>query len=103
MFEVLARPSALLAELHHRPHRSGWNDAGQLHVGLCDGFDHRGIRQQRRVVNLDYPATFQHDAILDGGSGRDQVELELALQSLLDDLEMKKAQEPTAKAKSEGG
>src|SRR5207244_3216935 len=67
VFEVLERPAALLAELHHRPHISGWSDDGQLHVGLCDGFDHRGIRQQRRVVNLDYPATFQLDAILDGG------------------------------------
>src|SRR5947207_520828 len=103
VFEVLERPSALLAELHHRPHISGWSDDGQLHVGLCDGFDHRWIRQQRRVVNLDYPATFQLDAILDGGSGCDQVELELALQSLLDDLEMKKAEEATAKTKSEGG
>src|SRR5438309_643880 len=41
--------------------------------------------------------------ILDRRRRRDQVELELALQALLDDLEMQQPEEAAAKAEAEGG
>ena len=48
-------------------------------------------------------AVGQMDAIDDAGRGGDQVEIELALQPLLDDLEMQQAEEAAAEAEAQGG
>ena len=44
-----------------------------------------------------------HDVVDDRGRGRDEVEVELALEPLLDDLEMQQAEEAAAEAEAERG
>ncbi len=48
-------------------------------------------------------AVGQQDAVDDRGRGRDQVEVELALQPLLDDLQVQQAEEAAAEAEAERG
>ena len=50
---------------------------------------------------MDHAAVAHGDLVDHRGSGGDQVEIELALQPLLDDLQMQKAEKAAAKAKAE--
>ena len=56
-----------------------------------------------RVVQLLHRAVGQVHAVDDRGRGGDQVEVELALQPLLDDLEVQQAEEAAAEAEAERG
>ena len=60
-----------------------------------------GIRELRRIVDLDHLAVGQRHAIADAGRGGDQVDLEFALQALLDDLHVKQPEEAAAEAEAE--
>src|SRR5262245_55199136 len=71
-------------------------------VGLLDVVDlerwgelGRAVDQHRLPVALDHP-------VGDGGRGRDEREAELALETLLDDLQMEEPEETTAEAEPEG-
>src|SRR5262249_25945674 len=103
VLEVLELAAPVLAELHHRADVGRRLDDAELHEGLGDGLDHRRVRQQGRVVDLHYSATFQVDLVLDGRRGRDQVQLEFALQAFLHDLEVKQAEESAAEAEAQRG
>ena len=48
-------------------------------------------------------AVGQRDAVDDRGRGGDEIEIELALQPLLDDLQMQQAEEAAAEAEAERG
>src|SRR5260370_39854969 len=91
-----------MAELHNRADKAGGHDDGKVHVRLRDGIDHGGVRQHRRIVDGDYSATFQRYLVLDGRSGRDQVELELALEAFLHDLQVEQAEESAPESKTQG-
>ena len=102
VLEVLEGAAPLLAELHHRADVGRRHDDGQLHERLGDGFDHGGVRQERRVVDFHYLTALQLDPVLDGRRRGDELELELALEALLDDLEVEKAEEPAPKSEPQG-
>src|ERR1700694_2389460 len=101
VLQVLVDAAALLAQFHHRPDVVGRNDDGQLHKRLRDRLDCGRVGHQGRIVDLDDPAALELHPVLDGQRRRDEVELELALQALLDDLEVQKPEEPAAEAKAE--
>src|SRR4029077_7398683 len=103
VLQLFEHAAAILRELHHRPDISGRDDDRQPHERLGDGLDRGGIGKQRRVVDLDGVAPLELYAVLDGGRRRDELQLELALQALLHDLEVEQAQESASKAKSQRG
>ena len=61
----------------------------------------RRIGQLGRVVDLDDVAVGGGDAIEHARRGGDQVEVELALEPLLDDLHVQQAEEAAAEAEAE--
>ena len=63
--------------------------------------DPHRVRHVGRVVQVVTVAVGQVDAVDDRGRGGDQVEVELALQPLLDDLEVQQAEEAAAEAEAE--
>ena len=61
-----------------------------------------GLGQQRRVVDDDRAAAVRElDVVLDRRRRRDEVEVELALEALLDDLHVEQAEEPAAEPEPE--
>ena len=61
------------------------------------------VRHVGRIVQFDLLAVGQLDLVDDRRRGRDQVEVELARQPLLDDLQMQEAEEAAAEAEAERG
>ena len=60
------------------------------------------VREERRVVDHDLAAAVgQHDVVLDRRRRGDEVEVELALEALLDDLHVEQAEEPAAEPEAE--
>ncbi|KPC74051.1 hypothetical protein ADL26_11750, partial [Thermoactinomyces vulgaris] len=55
------------------------------------------------VGDLDFLAVLLDDLVDHVGRGRDQVEVELALEALLDDLQVEQAEEADAEAEAERG
>src|SRR5207245_7816649 len=64
-------------------------------------FDRCWIWKQGGVVDLDDVAALQLDPVLDRRRCGDELELELAFEPLLDDLEVKQAKEAASKAESQ--
>ena len=99
--QLVVQLHAILAQVVHAPHR-----AATLLAQLHDGARKLGGRQNRRiddrlahlgdlafgelarVVDAHLGAVLSNDAIHDVWGRRDEVEVELALQTLADDLEM---------------
>ena len=59
------------------------------------------VRHVGRIVQLDLGLVGERDPVDDRWRGRDEVEVELALEPLLDDLEMQEAEKAAAKAEAE--
>src|ERR1035441_7743405 len=68
---------------------------------LFDFRDFAGIEPARRIVDFDHLAIGLRDLVAHAGCGGDQVEIEFALQTFLDDLHVKQAQEAAAEAEAE--
>ena len=69
---------------------------------LADLLDVARSRHLRRVVDGDLaPTVGQLDVVLDRRRGRDQVEVELALEALLDDLHVEQPEEAAAEPEPE--
>ena len=68
---------------------------------LLDFLDLHRVRHVDRIVDLDLLSVAQLDLVDHRRRGRDQVEVELALQPLLDDLEVQQAEEAAAEAEAE--
>ena len=69
--------------------------------GLFDLLDLGGVGPARGIVDLDDAAVGQGDLVAHAGSGGDEVEVVLALEPLLNDLEMEQAEEAAAEAEAE--
>ena len=70
--------------------------------GLFDLFDFAGIEPARRIVDFDHRAVGFIDLVADAGSGGDEVEIEFALETLLNDLHVEQAEEAAAESEAEG-
>ena len=101
--EVDLDAAAVLAEFQDRAEIVvGRQDRG-ADPRLLDGEDLHDVGHVGRVVQLLLGAVAQVQAIDDRRRGGDEVEVELALQPLLDDLEVEQAEEAAAEAEAEGG
>ena len=61
-----------------------------------------GSSQRGRVVDFDHRAVGFVDLVAHAGSGGDEVEIEFALEALLNDLHVEQAEEAAAEAEAEG-
>ena len=68
---------------------------------LADFLDLRQFRQLGRIFHLQHGAVAQDDFVDDGRRRGDQVLVELALQTLLDDLHVQQAEKAAAEAEAE--
>ena len=75
----------------------------RLDPGLQDGLDVHRVGHVGGVVEFDLRAVAHLDLVDHRGGGRDQVEVELAAQALLDDFQVQQAQESAAEAEAQGG
>ena len=64
--------------------------------------DFAGIEPARRIVDFDHRAVGFVDLVADAGGGGDEVEIEFALQTLLNDFHVEQAEEAAAEAEAEG-
>ena len=61
----------------------------------------RRVGPARGIVDLDDGAVGQRDLVAHAGRGGDEVEVVLALEALLNDLEMQQAEEAAAEAEAQ--
>ena len=101
--ELPLSAAAVLAELDDGAEILVRREDGRLDPRLGDAFDPHGIWHVGGVVQLDLVTVGQRDFIDHARGRRDQVEIELPAQALLNDLKVEKAQEPAAEAETEGG
>ena len=76
-------------------------DHGGVDDRLFDLLDLGGIGKLGRVIDFDHFARRGGDAVAHAGRGGDQVDIELALQPLLHDLQVQQAQEAAAEAEAQ--
>ena len=100
VFGVFASP--LHEQRHHHPHIPFGNMDGSLDVWLLDTNNRTGIWKVRGIINLDKCFVLQVEFVLYRRHGEDQRDVEFALQSFLDDLQVEQAKEPAAETKAEG-
>src|SRR5713226_2623983 len=98
---ALVYATPLLPELHDRADVFCRRDDPRLHVRLLDA-DHRGaVRHQAGILDHVHRAVGLMDVVFHVRHGADQVEVELALESLAHDLHVQEPQEPAAKPEPE--
>src|SRR5215212_2390212 len=91
---------SIVAESHHGPHVFFGADHGRPYYGLPDLIEY--LRQLARVGYLDDLA-FDNDLVLHTRRGRNEVEVELTLESLLNDLHVQQTQETTPEPEAHPG
>ena len=89
-----------LAELHDRADVVARREDRGPHHGLADLGD-LAVGELARVGHDDLGAVLHHHLVDHVGRGRDQVEVELALEPLADDLHVQQAEEAAAEAEAE--
>ena len=91
-------------QLHHGAHEVGRHDDLRLQVRLLDPLDARDVGQVLRARDLYHAAVRLVHVVVHGRARRDEVQAKLALQALLHDLHVEKAEEShtEAKAKRDG-
>src|SRR5690606_16176387 len=98
---VDVRPAAVLAERHQRADVLGRGDDLGLDVGLADLGDLADGRHLARVRDFELRPVRQLDRVADVRERGDDVEVELAVEALLDDLHVEHAEEADAEAEAE--
>ncbi len=71
-------------------------------TGFFDFVDFAGIGPARRVVDFDQFAVGFGDLVAHAGRGGDEVEVEFALQALLNDFHVEQAEKAAAEAEAQG-
>ena len=78
-----------------------WHQNVGTHDRLAHFLDHRGVGQQRRVINVDNLTALLLHLEHYGRGGGNQIQIVLALQALLDDLHVQHAEETDTEAKTQ--
>ena len=97
---VLVDAAALGAERHDRADVLGRRHDARLDVRLLDAVDHAGVRQLRRALEQLHRAVGVVDVVLDVRHRRHEVQIELALEPLLDDLHVQQTRESRSGSRS---
>jgi hypothetical protein len=100
IFCVLINTAALLAKLHHRADIGGRRKDAGLHKGLGCALDDRGVRIICGVVDGDLASAGQREAVDNRGQRGDDVQIVFALQPLLNNFHVQKAQKTAAEAEA---
>ena len=95
--------AAVLAQLEDAAEILVGRQDGRADPRLVDLLDLHQVRHVDRIVDFDLLAVGQLHLVDDRRRGRDEVEVELALQPLLDDFEVQQAEEAAAEAEAERG
>ena len=95
------RAATSYGEVHDRADVIGRDEDLRLQVGLLDPLDLTGVGHLLRGVQADHLAALAEHVILHGRRGGKQVQVELALQALLDHFHMQQAQKAHAEAEAE--
>ena len=98
---IVAAP--LLAELHDAADVLGRGHDARLHVRLLDARDVRDVGEVARILDREHLAVGLVDVVLHRRHRGDQVEVELALEPFLHDLQVQQAEEAAAEAEAERG
>ena len=91
----------LIAQRDHVAEVVLWHEHRDGDDRLANLLDLRQFGELGRVFDVDQAAVTQHYFVDDGRRRGDQVLVELALETLLDDLHMQQAEKPAAKAETE--
>ncbi|CDN46190.1 hypothetical protein BN871_LI_00040 [Paenibacillus sp. P22] len=91
----------VLAQLHDGADKVVRHDDGGLDIRLLDMLDLADLRVVGRIVDAEHLAARKRHGIDDARRRRDEVDVELALDALLDDVHMEQAQESAAEAEAE--
>ncbi len=98
---ALHRATAFLAQLHDGARELG----GRQDRRVDDRLAHLGnlsFGELARVINAHLGAILRHNAVDDVRGSRDEVKVELSLQTLANDLQVEQSEEAAAKAEAEG-
>ncbi len=96
------RAPAPRGQLHQRADVPVGSHHAKPHPRLLDGLDLADVRELGGVVHRDDAAVHrQQHAVLDRRRARNEVEVELALETLLDDLHVEEAEEAAPEAEAE--
>ena len=101
VFEFLLHAAFFLAQLQHAAHRILRRDDHRGQDGLLDSLNRSGRRKFRGVVDFQDVARGRRDAILHARRGGDEVDIEFALEPLLNNLHVQQAEKAAAKAESQ--
>ena len=101
ILHVLEHAAALLTKLHDVADKLARRIDVRVRDRLLGELDQRRVRVIRRVVDRKHGAVGFRDVVDDAWRGRDEVEVVLALEALLDDLHVQKAEEAAAEAEAE--
>ena len=85
---VCCNAAVLDSELHDGTRILGRADNLGLEVGLLDALDTRSLGQILRATDIDHLAVGLVHVVVDRGARGNEVQVELALQALLNDLHM---------------
>ena len=88
-------------QLHHGAHEVWRHDDLGLEVGLLDVVDASDVGQVLWACDVDHLAVGLVHVVVNRGRCGNEVEAKLALEALLDDLHVEKAEEAHAKAKAQ--
>ena len=100
--QVDLQAAPLLTELQHGAQMFIRRQDRRADPGLGDLLDLHDIGHVGGIVQVDLLAVGELDLIDDAGRGRDEVEVELARQALLNDLQMQQPEEAAAEAEAKG-
>ena len=103
VFQLLLEAPPLFAELDEAAHKVGAGEDGGLDDGLFDLGDLLEGRQLGGVVDRNLRAIREVHVVAHAGGRDDEVQVKLALQTLLHDLHVEQAQKATAEAEAQGG
>src|SRR5262249_33926928 len=98
--ELFLLSAAVLAKLEDRTEIFVWRQDCRLDPRFLHLLDMIWFRHIDRIVNLKFFPGGELDLINDGRGGRDQIEIEFARQTLLNDFQMQKAEETAAKTET---
>ena len=101
ILHVLVISAAFLTERHNIADELARCNNTDLHIGLMRFSNHCRIRIVVRIVDIYNRAVCLHNFIDDGRERRNQVEIKLPFQALLNNLHMQHPQEAAAEAEPE--
>lgn len=95
-------PAPTHGQIHHSAHVVGRDEDLRLQIGLFHVIDGAGVGHLLGRVERHHLAALEVHVVLHRGRRGQKVQPELALQPLLDDLHVQKAQKAHAEAEAEG-